>query len=98
MDLQTLQKGNDLQRKIREFEEAHNCFEWHPDEGEPISLNPRLIVEFDDYDGGRSQVTLPMALSDVLTALLKQEIQKGLDAAQAEFNELMPPPSQSFEL
>jgi len=98
MDIQTLQKGNDLQRKIRKIKEALNCFEWHPDEGEPINLNPRLIIEFDDYDGGRSELPLPMALGDVLTALLKQEIKKELDAVETEFNQLMPPPAQSYEL
>lgn len=87
MDITTLEKANALNKKIKEFTEALNCFEWKPDEKtEPISTNPRLIIEF-DYDG-REQQPLPMNLSDELVKFLKAEIIKGRDIAVAEFNAL----------
>lgn len=90
MNKEILKKGNDLNKKIGEFQEALNCFEWTSEiKGvKPTSTNPRIIVEFDDEDGGRSQLKLPMSLSDVLVDLLKQEIKKGLESAKLEFESL----------
>jgi len=89
MDLITLGKANELNRKIKEFNEALNCFEWtHPeDETQKFSTKPRLIIDFDGGDG-REQIELPMNLSNTLVAFLKEEIIKGRDVAVAEFNAL----------
>lgn len=87
MDITTLEKANQLNRKIKEFTEALNCFEWQVDEGQPkISTNPRLIVEFDG--DGREQLMIPMALNKTLVDFLKNEIIEGRNTAVSEFNDL----------
>lgn len=87
MDADTLKKANALNKKITEFSEALNCFEYVPEEGaQPISLNPALIIEF-DYDG-REQIKLPFHLSNALIDFLKSEITKGLNSAKIEFDNL----------
>jgi len=87
MKTETLNKANDLNRKIREFSEALNCFEWTPEETKsPVSLNPRLIIEYDN--DGREQMEIPMNLSNELIDFLKKEIIEGRDKAMAEFNAL----------
>jgi hypothetical protein len=91
MDITTLEKANNLNKKIKEFSEALNCFEWqpYPDEERSevrISTNPQLIIE---YDGdGREQVYIPMTLNEVLINFLKSEIKKQLDINVKEFNSL----------
>lgn len=92
MDITTLEKANSLNLKIRELNSALNCFEWQRSDnqgnkiGDPISLRPLLIIE---YDGdGREQIKLPMNLSNTMVDFLKSEIIKGRDAAVAEFNAL----------
>ena len=89
MDITTLEKANDLNRRIKEFTEALNCFEWtHPeDETIKYSTNPRLIIDFEGGDG-REQIKLPMNLSNNLVEFLKEEIIKGRDSAVVEFNAL----------
>jgi len=82
MDIPKLDKANDLYRKIREFEEALNCFNWGEEYGGD-STNPRLIIEFDR--DGREQNPLPMNLSNELVKFLKEEIMKGRDIAVSEF-------------
>lgn len=91
MDVTTLEKANELNRKIKEFSEALNCFEWQPycDEERKdirVSTNPELIIEFDG--DGREQIKLPMNLSGMLVEFLKKEIRKGRDEIVKEFNEL----------
>ena len=87
MDANTLENANSLARTKQEFDQALNCFEWMPtDDSEPITLNPRLIIEFDG--DGREQVKLPMNLSNAMVSFLKREIIKGQAAAIAEFKEL----------
>lgn len=86
MDITTLEKANELNRKINEFQQALNCFQWEDEYGGGTT-NPRLIIEFDDCDG-RETLPLPMNLSDALVSFLKAEIIKGRDAAVAEFNAL----------
>jgi hypothetical protein len=87
MDTTTLNKANELNRKIEEFTAALHCFEWTPIEDEPpVSLNPRLIIEYDN--DGREQTAIPMNLSNALVDFLKAEIIKGRDDAVAEFNRL----------
>ena len=86
MDITTLEKANELNRKIKEFQQALNCFQWEQEYGGGTT-NPRLIIEFDGGDGRETQ-PLPMNLSDALVSFLKAEIIKGRDAAVAEFNAL----------
>jgi hypothetical protein len=84
MDIQTLKKANDLNQKIKELNEALNCFEWSPEESiAPISTNPRILIEFDG--DGREQIKLPLVLSDVLVAILKKEIVTARESALSEF-------------
>ena len=86
MDITTLEKANELNRKITEFQYALNCFQWEKEYG-GHSTNPTLFIEFDGFDG-REMQSLPMNLSDELVKFLKEEIIKGRDAAVAEFNAL----------
>ncbi|HZK94398.1 MAG TPA: hypothetical protein VFC67_09340 [Prolixibacteraceae bacterium] len=92
MDTTTLEKANELNRKIKEFSEALNCFEYQPycDEErreERVSSDPRLIIEFNGGDD-REQLMLPMNLSDTLVDFLKAEIKKELKKSVYEFNAL----------
>jgi len=87
MDKLKLDQANKLNQKIREFSEALNCFEWkHSEDSEPISLNPRLIIEFDG--DGREQIVLPMNLNNEMIAFLKSAIKQGLEEATNEFDAL----------
>lgn len=86
MDITTLEKANELNKKIKEFQGALNCFQWEEEYGGGTTY-PRLIIEFDGPDG-REEQPLPMNLSDALVSFLKSEIIKGRDAAVAEFNAL----------
>jgi hypothetical protein len=87
MNKETLEKANKLNRRITEFDQALNCFEWSPDEDTaPISTNPQIIIEY-DLDG-REQVKLPMILSDELVKILKIAIIEGKTAAEKEFEML----------
>ena len=92
MATKKIEKANELSKKINEFTEALNCFEWQPyndpkREHIRISTNPKLIIEFDGVDG-RDAVPLPMNLSDALVSFLKAEIIKGRDIAIEEFENL----------
>ena len=89
MDTTTLEIANDLNRKIKEFTSALECFEWQPTDdngnnvGSPISLNPSLIIE---YDGdGREQIKLPVTLSATMITFLKSEIVKWRATAMLDF-------------
>lgn len=91
MDLTTLKTGNELHQKMKEFEEALNCFDWYnPEtpEATPVSRNPRLIVEFDDDEDGRSTVKIPMNLSDVLIKHIKDAIKTKMSKTFKEFESL----------
>ena len=83
MTEETLAKANDLHRKIIEFRGALACFEeeW---EGEVIDKTPQLIIDFDDLDGGRDQIKIPMTLNAALIEFLKEEIRNGLLYAQVK--------------
>jgi hypothetical protein len=92
MDITTLEKANELNRKIKQFSEALNCFEMEPYcDGERnnvrVSTNPQIIIE---YDGGdeRELIKIPMALNEVLINFLLKEIKTGLDKTVEEFNAL----------
>ena len=84
MDITTLEKANELNKKIKEFQLALNCFEWEKEYGGGTT-NPRLIIEFDGCDGRETQ-SLPINLSDTLVSFLKAQIIKARDASVAEFN------------
>lgn len=89
MDTTTLDKANSLNGKIKELTEALNCFEWPWFEGDSIvSTNPRLIIEFDDEEGGRTNIKLSMVLNEILIDVLKSEIKKERDITVNEFNQL----------
>lgn len=64
MDIATLGKANELNKKIKELTEALNCFEFtHPeDESKKYSTNPRLIINYEGGDGRENQL-IPMELS-----------------------------------
>jgi len=92
MDTTTLEKANELNRRIKEFSEALNCFEWQPDcdenrKSESFTTHPQLIIEFDGGED-REQVALSMKLSDTLIDFLKTEIKKELKKSVDEFNAL----------
>lgn len=90
MDITTLDKANNLNRKIKEFQQALNCFEYNYGEkdAEKFDRTPRLILDVDDLDNGREQIDIPMNLSNELISFLKTEIIKGRDKAVKEFNAL----------
>lgn len=90
MENSTLEKANNLNKKIKEFKEALECFEsTHPeDETITYSTNPALIIEFDDEDEMRRQLKLPMVLSDSLTGFLKTTIKAQLKMAEDQFKAL----------
>ncbi len=87
MTQETLNKAKALEQKIKEFKQALTCFEveWN---GEVISATPKLIIDFDDFDGGRDQVMIPMQLNKSLIDFLKEEIKNGLHQAETEFQNL----------
>ena len=82
----TLEKANNLNKIIIEFQKALNCFQWDKWYGGGTT-NPRIIIEYDCEDG-RETRPLPMNLSDEFVLYLKAEITKGLNAATEEFNAL----------
>jgi len=91
MDATTLKKANELDKLIWELHEALNCFDWYnPEvpEVNPVSINPRLIIEFDDDEGGRSQVKIPINLSDILIKQIKEAIKTKMGKTVEEFNSL----------
>ena len=85
MDAKTLERANELLKKIKQLQHVLECFEWEPEFG-GHSRNPRLIIEF-DRDGREEQI-LPMNLSDELINFLKAQIIKDCDILLAEFNTL----------
>ncbi len=86
MEREKLEKANELDKKIREYKEALNCFQWEDNDGGLHSTNPALIIEFDN--DGREQIKLPMTLSDSVVNLLKEIITASLETTQKEFNNL----------
>lgn len=89
MNIETLHKANELYRKIKDYEEALNCFEYkYADNEESYDRTPRLILDVDDLDNGREQIAIPMILSKEMVSFLKTEIIKGRDKAVREFNSL----------
>jgi len=85
MDVKTLERANELLKKIKQLQSVLEIFEWESGFGGP-SMNPRLIIEF-DRDGREEQV-LPVNLSDELINFLKVEITRVHDTAVAELEQL----------
>jgi len=100
MNTETLQKANELARKIIEHEQALNCFEYdvhyyardeNPELPEELrSTNPRLIIEHDDIEEGegRRQTPIPIVLSDLLIEMIKSAIKESQAKVNAEFQAL----------
>jgi hypothetical protein len=86
MDISTLQKANELNKKIKDLETAFDCFEWDKQYGGG-SKNPRIVIEFDDCDG-RSKHLLPMTLNENFISVLKAEIANELTKSKMMFNSL----------
>jgi len=89
MDVTTLNKANDLNRKINEITDILRCFTWPDDMGpKNISRFPLLIIEFDSEEGGRDHRKLPIEMSDDMIAYIKNELISARDEAVFEFNNL----------
>lgn len=95
MTNEQLQKGKELEKKIKNLTEAYECFEWKPysdypgyENTRPVSTNPRIIIEYDDGDDGRTTTHLPMELSDSFVAQIKLQISAELEALNKELDEL----------
>ena len=91
MDKEKLEKGNEILRKINKYESALECFEWVPGEnggGDVISLNPKLAIEFDDWDDGREMMVLPDIISEDFIEMLKTHIETRIEELLKEFDEL----------
>ncbi len=82
MTQETLMKANSLNKKICDYQNALNCFEYTDHGGEIYDRTPRLVLDVDDLDEGRERIDVPMVLSEYLIGIIKQEIQKGLDDAK----------------
>lgn len=86
MNVKTFEKATELRKKIKQLNEALECFEWE-DPGEKnkkFSTNPSLIIEFDG--DGRERAFLPMQLSDRFTLQMRAEIKEELVRLKIEFN------------
>jgi len=89
MNNQTLQTANKINKDLNEFERALECFETTiGDSEEKHSTSPKLIIDFDDFDDGRTQIALPMNLSDHMIGILKQNIIENIERMKKEFEEL----------
>ena len=88
MDITTLNKANELNKKIKEYQEALNCFEYKYGDNNEATFDrtPKIVLDVDDLDNGREQIAIPMVLSDELISFLKAEIIRGRDEAVREFN------------
>jgi len=96
MKIENLERGNEIQKQLKSFEEALNCFEYKfGGDGEtlldnPISTNPKLMLEFDDYsnEGDRSIIPIPNVLSDDLIDMIKHGIILNIKSLESEFIDL----------
>lgn len=106
MDKKILEEANRLNKLIEEHKEALRCFVYDKNEcinyyreanGEEVlppefeSTNPKLIIEFDEYDEGepaRKKLPIPMVLSDYLIEAIKMSIKDNLKRLQTEFEAL----------
>jgi hypothetical protein len=89
MTKEKLNQAKMLEKQINEFESANKCF-WHEDEltkeGQRISTNPQIIIEFDceDFDG-RNQIKLPLILSNKFIEFMQSVIDEKIVELRNEF-------------
>lgn len=91
MTTEILDKANALQRNIKDFQNALECFQYEiGDEHEKkiFDRKPRIIFEVDDSDEMPEQIKVPLYLNDQFVALLKKEIQQQLATTKNEFADL----------
>lgn len=105
MEKERLKEANRLNKLIEEHEKALLCFEYDKNEyinyiseangeeklpPEYESTNPKLIIEYDKFDGDRyrKQLPIPMVLSDSLVDALKMAIKEYLSKLKSEFEKL----------
>ena len=93
MNIEKLLLGNEISRKIKQSNDVLDCFEWgyYDDNGVLVnggSREPKLIIEFDDNDGGRDTLPIPFVLNPVLIELIKDFIINERFKLAKEFMEL----------
>ena len=86
MTITTLQKANELDKKIRQLKSSLECFEHHKEHGGG-STNPTIVIEYDGGDG-REHMALPINVNIALIGVLKAEILSSLETALDEFSSL----------
>ena len=89
MDITTLEKANELNKKIKNLSEVIYCLsELHPEHhNQKMRRNPRLIIEHDGPDE-REQIPLSMELNGAFISFVKKKLIETREAAVKEFNEL----------
>lgn len=89
MKFETLETANIINKKIKELDDVLDCFEWDEPELSPnLSRNPSIIIEFDDLEGDRSEIKVPMVLSNQFIQLIKKEVLSERNRLLSEFNDL----------
>jgi len=91
MDAEQLKTGNELYSKIEDSNDVLNCFEWTSRNGDPSmeSRNPKLFIEFDDYDGeSREMLQIPFPLNQNLIEIIKDFIVTEQFKLKKEFKKL----------
>jgi hypothetical protein len=89
MKFETLETANLINKKIKELDVVISCLQQVDQEIETIiDYNPSLIIECDDWDGGREQIRVPMVLSDQLIILIQKEVVSEKNRLLEEFNNL----------
>ena len=84
MDVKTLERANELLKKIKQLQSVLEIFEW--ESGFGFSMNLKLIIEFDRH--GREEKLFPIDLNNELLNILKVEITRVHDTAVAELEQL----------
>lgn len=105
MEKERLKEANRLNKLIEEHEKALLCFEYDKNEyindiresngeeklpPEYESTNPKLIIEYDEFDEDkyRRQLPIPMVLSEFLVDVIKVAIKENLCKLKTEFEML----------
>jgi len=97
MNVETLNKANDLKRKIEQLQDITSCFYYpkYDNEGNETgeldfnhSRKPKIIIEFDDFEDGREEFKLPLTPSEKFIKTIFEESAKELQKTIAEFESL----------
>lgn len=91
MNIETLEKANTLQRKIRDYECASGCFkEEHPEDEKIVaSREPRLAIEHIDEEWDERTITvLPDVLTKDFIDVIKSHIKSKIIELKKEFEML----------